>query len=321
MIEFLATFHDHINQLLRHPFPIASLDKNQKSMLDAIVRSYVGGDEVKRRLMLRDQGTISLEFIPLLVVFEASHGLPLEGVFEVSSFPPSWPGEETFPPAIRGLSIRGTSEPRPSWIDLQRSNALWTLEEIAELLRSRSGMECYVDRRVANQTIVVSNGRYQPLVLLSLLAEASDLEVRSLKSMWFLAPSRTPSPFRLSASVYLELYPPKVLETFRAMFSDLERFVDLRDKGCPFTTKAFLTAQRLAFERLTPDQKDFIGRLFLGVQREESQIFDREGWTFDFLLRNLQVQLFPRFRLRLDIRQGPSGSPAAALRSILMVFP
>lgn len=191
---------------------------------------------------------------------------------------------------------------------------IWTLKSIAKFCRD-ANIRVYVDRRIANNHVVLTSGVWGVRQLLSAIAFVQELELRQIEDVWFISAHRMPHKALRSAIPYIRLYTPEVLNTIAWWRQHCKPSFSL---DIPFNVDDFISLAQRKFRDLSEQQKQYILNLLVAPKSEGINTL-RAKLLLDLLLFDTTVRFIPQ--LIVGIRLIPPTTQDGKQETYFVVFP
>lgn len=130
--------------------------------------------------------------------------------------------------AMQLMPIASAQQPETAQLSLEKSQ-IYTLSELTQLIRAKTKIESYVDRRYGDHQVFVSKGDYQAAALLNAVGAASGLALRHVGAVWHLAPSDP----TLGGTLLFPVMPKPLLQRLGKVLRPIAERADLKKEGVP----------------------------------------------------------------------------------------
>lgn len=293
------------------PLHIPSTDKRIRGLIATLLRQY--GWQFRQEVYDDSLIALSIEFVPRLALLDKQAAMLYDTPLTCMT-----PAGKVKKGSDAGLESSWDMDARggeSKVIKVPHSDGnVWTLKSIAKLCRSR-GIRVYIDRRVADNRVVLSAGVWEVKQLLSAVALIQQLELRRIANVWFISAQRVRRRALRSVSPYMSHYSPQVLN---AIVHWCQRTRPALVGDLPFKISDFISLARRRFSELTKEQKEYILALLIGPSFEGSDAL-RTKLLVDLLLIDADVQFMPQLLIAIRIRT--SSLQDSKRETYFVVFP
>lgn len=197
----------------------------------------------------------------------------------------AWGLENLLPPSMRGYDFLEKFEMKTHQSQLSERHLAWSLGErclsldkqlysigdLARLIRDNCGVDFYVDRRIATLRIMLSKGDYPVETLLKICIKSYGLKTRRIGKLIFLREGYVPLTKGHKAYKWdLHLVTMPLLRWAEQ---------NVRYPGIGFPMSRYLKRERMSLSSLTPRERAFVENVWL-VANEWNYAHSRCGYGY-----------------------------------------